>query len=164
MKKIISTISIFLFSITFVGEVFAGPKLTMLINQSPWFDGFRKTLEMYEEETGASIELDVNPYPAMSEKIRNSIRAPEGIYDIVITSTEFMSTYSDSGEFRNINDIDPNYKLDPWICSYQNTSYWNYDTQSYDPVNGEFIGGSDILISMYNSGELKEKLEIALAS
>ena len=48
MKKIISTISIFLFSITFVGEVFAGPKLTMLINQSPWFDGFRKTLEMYD--------------------------------------------------------------------------------------------------------------------
>ena len=31
-------------------------------------------------------------------------------------------------------------------------------------VKGEFIGGSDILISLYNSGELKEKLEIALAS
>ena len=31
-------------------------------------------------------------------------------------------------------------------------------------VKGEFIGGSDILIEMYNSGELKEKLEIALAS
>ena len=31
-------------------------------------------------------------------------------------------------------------------------------------VNGEFIGGSDILIEMYNSGELKEKLAIALAS
>ena len=27
-------------------------KLNMLINQSPWFDGFRKTLVMYEEETG----------------------------------------------------------------------------------------------------------------
>ncbi len=31
-------------------------------------------------------------------------------------------------------------------------------------VKGEFIGGSDILIQMYNSGELREKLEIALAS
>ncbi len=31
-------------------------------------------------------------------------------------------------------------------------------------VKGEFIGGSDILISLYNSGELQEKLEIALAS
>ena len=31
-------------------------------------------------------------------------------------------------------------------------------------VKGEFMGGSDILIEMYNSGELKEKLEVALAS
>ena len=31
-------------------------------------------------------------------------------------------------------------------------------------VGGELLGGSDILIEMYNSGELKEKLAIALAS
>jgi multiple sugar transport system substrate-binding protein len=140
IKKIIAAVAVFAFSLTISNQVYAGPKLTMLINQSPWFDGFRKTLEEYEAETGANIELDVNPYPAMSEKIRNSIRSPEGIYDIVITSTEFMSTYSNSGMFRNINDLDPNYKLDDGICSYQDTSYWNYDTQSYDAVNGEFIG------------------------
>ena len=102
-NKFLTILTFLVFSFTFAGEVLAGPKLTMLINQSPWFDGFRKTLEMYEAETGANIELDVNPYPAMSEKIRNSIRATEGIYDIVITSTEFMSTYSDSGMFRNFN-------------------------------------------------------------
>ena len=31
-------------------------------------------------------------------------------------------------------------------------------------LNGEFLGGSDILIEMYNSGELREKLAVALAS
>ena len=41
-------------------------------------------------------------------------------------------------------------------------SDWPTIPQVY--VNGEFIGGSDILIEMYNSGELKEKLEIAIAS
>ena len=41
-------------------------------------------------------------------------------------------------------------------------SNWPTIPQVY--VKGEFIGGSDILISMYNTGELKEKLEIALAS
>ena len=41
-------------------------------------------------------------------------------------------------------------------------SGWPTIPQVY--VKGEFIGGSDILIEMYNSGELKEKLEIALAS
>jgi monothiol glutaredoxin len=42
--------------------------------------------------------------------------------------------------------------------------YSNWPTIPQVYVNGEFIGGSDILIEMYNSGELKEKLEIALAS
>jgi len=41
-------------------------------------------------------------------------------------------------------------------------SEWPTIPQVY--VNGEFMGGSDILIEMYNSGELKEKLEIAIAS
>ena len=41
-------------------------------------------------------------------------------------------------------------------------SNWPTIPQVY--VKGEFIGGSDILIEMYNSGDLREKLEIALAS
>ena len=41
-------------------------------------------------------------------------------------------------------------------------SNWPTIPQVY--VKGEFIGGSDILIELYNSGELREQLEIALAS
>ena len=41
-------------------------------------------------------------------------------------------------------------------------SEWPTIPQVY--INGEFIGGSDILIEMYNSGELRETLEVALAS
>ena len=41
-------------------------------------------------------------------------------------------------------------------------SSWPTIPQVY--VKGEFMGGSEILIELYNSGELLEKLEIALAS
>jgi monothiol glutaredoxin len=41
-------------------------------------------------------------------------------------------------------------------------SEWPTIPQVY--VKGEFIGGSDILIEMYNSGELRETLTVALAS
>ena len=41
-------------------------------------------------------------------------------------------------------------------------SNWPTIPQLY--LKGEFLGGSDILIEMYNSGELKEKIEIELAS
>jgi monothiol glutaredoxin len=40
-------------------------------------------------------------------------------------------------------------------------SEWPTIPQVY--VNGEFIGGSDILIELYNSGELRETLAVALA-
>jgi monothiol glutaredoxin len=40
-------------------------------------------------------------------------------------------------------------------------SDWPTIPQVY--VQGEFLGGSDILIEMYNSGELLEKINIALA-
>ncbi|MBD2549705.1 Grx4 family monothiol glutaredoxin [Microcystis elabens FACHB-917] len=41
-------------------------------------------------------------------------------------------------------------------------SDWPTIPQVY--VKGEFLGGSDILIELYNSGELREKLEVALVS
>jgi monothiol glutaredoxin len=42
--------------------------------------------------------------------------------------------------------------------------YSNWPTIPQVYVKGEFLGGSDILIEMYNSGELREKLAIELAS
>jgi monothiol glutaredoxin len=42
--------------------------------------------------------------------------------------------------------------------------YSNWPTIPQVYVNGEFIGGSDILIEMYNSGELREMITVALAS
>ena len=41
-------------------------------------------------------------------------------------------------------------------------SNWTTIPQVY--LNGEFLGGSDIMIEMYNSGELRETVTVALAS
>ncbi|PAX57229.1 Grx4 family monothiol glutaredoxin [Brunnivagina elsteri] len=41
-------------------------------------------------------------------------------------------------------------------------STWPTVPQVY--VNGQFVGGSDILIEMYQSGELQQMVEVALAS
>ena len=56
-------------------------------------------------------------------------------------------------------DVLPDMEIRQGIKDY---SEWPTIPQVY--VKGEFMGGSDILIEMYNSGELKEKLEIELAS
>ena len=56
-------------------------------------------------------------------------------------------------------DILADYELRQGIKEYSN---WPTIPQVY--VNGEFLGGSDILIEMYQSGELQQMVEVALAS
>ncbi|MGB3309935.1 MAG: Grx4 family monothiol glutaredoxin [Nodosilinea sp.] len=42
--------------------------------------------------------------------------------------------------------------------------YSNWPTIPQVYINGEFVGGSDILIELYQNGKLQEMTEIALAS
>ena len=42
--------------------------------------------------------------------------------------------------------------------------YSNWPTIPQVYVNGDFIGGSDIMIEMYQNGELQQLVEVALAS
>lgn len=60
--------------------------------------------------------------------------------------------------FETVNVLD-DYEIRQGIKEYSN---WPTIPQVY--INGEFIGGSDILIEMYQKGELQETVEVALAS
>ena len=42
--------------------------------------------------------------------------------------------------------------------------YSNWQTIPQVYINGEFIGGSDIMIELYESGQLQEQVQVALAS
>lgn len=56
-------------------------------------------------------------------------------------------------------DVLSDYEVRQGIKEYSN---WPTIPQVY--INGEFIGGSDILIELYQNGQLQEMLEVALAS
>lgn len=56
-------------------------------------------------------------------------------------------------------DVLEDYEIRQGIKEY---SSWPTIPQVY--INGEFVGGSDILIELYQKGELQQMLEVALAS
>ena len=56
-------------------------------------------------------------------------------------------------------DILEDYEIRQGIKEYSN---WPTIPQVY--INGEFIGGSDIMIELYQKGELQQMVEVALAS
>ena len=56
-------------------------------------------------------------------------------------------------------DVLDDYEVRQGIKEYSN---WPTIPQVY--INGEFIGGSDILVELYQTNKLQETVEIALAS
>ncbi|HIK07716.1 MAG TPA: Grx4 family monothiol glutaredoxin [Trichormus sp. M33_DOE_039] len=60
--------------------------------------------------------------------------------------------------FETINVLD-DYEIRQGIKEYSN---WPTIPQVY--VDGQFVGGSDILIELYQKGELQQMVEVALAS
>ncbi|WP_083621841.1 Grx4 family monothiol glutaredoxin [Planktothrix paucivesiculata] len=56
-------------------------------------------------------------------------------------------------------DVLEDYEIRQGIKEYSN---WPTIPQVY--INGEFIGGSDVLIEMYQKGDLQQLVEVAFAS
>ncbi|HBK23001.1 MAG TPA: Grx4 family monothiol glutaredoxin [Planktothrix sp. UBA10369] len=56
-------------------------------------------------------------------------------------------------------DVLEDYEIRQGIKDYSN---WQTIPQVY--INGEFIGGSDVLVEMYQKGELQQLVEVAFAS
>lgn len=114
--------------------------ITMVINQSPWFDGFRRLVEQYQKETGSHIELDVNPYAGALDKIRNSLRAGSGSYDLLAIDNNWMVEFFDGGFLAPLTELDRNFRLDPQVSTYGGTIYWNDKLRTFDPHGGQLMG------------------------
>ena len=107
--------------------------IMIVINQSPWFDGFKKAVEIYEKESGNKVELDVNPFAGSLEKQRNSVRAPRGQYDVLIMNSGWFAEMYFGGFCEAVTDIDPGFKLDPGVYTLNDTCFFNPADKSMTP-------------------------------
>ena len=129
--------------------------ITIVINQSPWFDSFRKTVELYEKETGNKVELDVNPFAGSLEKQRNSVRAAQGQYDLLIMNSGWFAEMYFGGFVEAINDIDPGFKLDPDVYTLGDTVYFDPAKKTMTP-SGKLMSMpiSPLIPVLYYRGDL----------
>ncbi len=99
--------------------------ITIAINQSPWFEGFRRTVDAYQKETGNRIPLEVYPFAATAEKQRGSVRASQGLCDLLPMNARTIAEMYFGGFLTPIHEIDPDFKLDPGIYTFDDSIYFD---------------------------------------
>jgi multiple sugar transport system substrate-binding protein len=113
--------------------------ITIVVNQSPWFEGFRRVVERYEEATGNRVELDVNPFAGSLEKQRAAVRGAQSPFDVLVINNGFFVEMYAGGFLAPLNEIDPSFKLEPEVYTFDDTVYWNVETRKADATTGALM-------------------------
>ena len=114
--------------------------ITIVVNQSPWFNGFRGVVDAYEKATGNKVTLDVNPFAGSLEKQRNSVRARDGQYDLLTMNGLFFVEFYQGGFLTPVHEIDPGFKLDPQVATFDDTPFWDPQTKTVNGKTGKLMG------------------------
>jgi multiple sugar transport system substrate-binding protein len=99
--------------------------VTILTPSTPWLPAFTKTVELYEEQTGNKVKLDVNPFGAVLEKARNDLRGSGGVYDAVLLDTQWTIEMYEGGFLAPFTEIDPAFAPPKELLTYDDSGYWN---------------------------------------
>ncbi len=118
------------------------PPITILINSSPWFGGFEKIVQLYEQQTGNKVTLDVTPFGGMLEKARNAVRARQSPYDILNLDTQWTIEFYEGGFLTPFTDIDASFALPSEVLTFQDSNYWNAERKWRTRDGGKLMGYS----------------------
>ncbi len=113
--------------------------INIVINQSPWLEGFANIVDLYEEQTGNSVTLDVNPYAGSLEKQRNAVRASESEYDLLIVNGIFYPEMYQGGFLEPLTNIDPDFALDPQVYTFDDTVYYDSENKTVNAETGDLL-------------------------
>ena len=115
--------------------------ITVLINASPWYNGFEAVVGMYEEQTGNKVNLEVTPFPGMLEKTRSAVRSGgTSPLDLVnITSSNVVEFYA-GGFLEPLQDIDPTFEVPKEVLGLDDAGCWDEAKQFRICSSGKLMG------------------------
>jgi multiple sugar transport system substrate-binding protein len=108
-------------------------KITVNTNQSPWVEAYKKLVADYTKETGVQVDLRVVPYPEMRPLLVADIQSSSRTYDVYQYDELFAHEFANNKWVKPFKQVDPNFKLDPNIGSYENFIFWNAAKKFSDP-------------------------------
>lgn len=99
--------------------------ITILTPSTPWLPAFTSVVELYEQQTGNKVKLDVNPFGGVLEKARNDLRSGGGAYDAVLLDTQWTIEMYEGGFLAPFQEIDPAFVAPKEVLTYDDSGYWN---------------------------------------
>ena len=114
-------------------------KLTLVINSSPWMDGYKFMAETWTEQSGIEIEFAAFPFGEVFNKERNAVLNETDEFDLFTLGESWVAFFYAGGYVRPIHELDPEFSFDEEVFQYNNISRWDPEAR-YFTDDGEIVG------------------------
>lgn len=140
------------------GGADAQGKVTELIiptNTSPWLSAYEAVAAAYTKKTGVKVTFRTFPYAGLLTQEANAVQQKSLAFDVLQLDEPWTSQFYDLGWAQPLTSINPGFKLDPAINTFDALPFWDKSTHSSStagevygvPVNGNlriFVYRTDI--------------------
>jgi multiple sugar transport system substrate-binding protein len=135
--------------------------ITILINASPWYNGFEAVVDLYTEQTGNEVNLEVTPFDGMLEKARSAVRSG-GTSPLDLININSISTveFYEGGFLQPLNEIDPDFKPDPEVLGLNDAGCWDDEKKFRICTSGKLMGyapNGNVQLFYYRKDAYEEK-------
>ena len=140
-------------------EVGKQASITVLAPATPWLPAFTKVVELYEDQTGNKIKLDVNPFAGVLDKARNELRSGGATYDVVLLDSQWTIEMYEANFLTPLKDIDPTFDIPKEVMSYGDSGYWNEQKRWRTSKGGKLMAFTplgNVSLWYYRTDVLKE--------
>jgi multiple sugar transport system substrate-binding protein len=140
-------------------DVGTQPPIAILINPSPWYSGFERAVQLYEQQTRNRITMDLTPYGGVLEKARNAVREGTSPYDILNLDTAWTIEFYEGGYLTPLTTIDANFALPPEVLTFGDSNYWNGQRRWRTRDGGQLMGfspNSNVHMLFYRADLLRQ--------
>lgn len=132
--------------------------LTIQAVDAPWLPGFQKLAQLYEQQAGVKLNLNITPFPGMRQKSFNAVTAPVSEFDIMMLNEQWYMPFYAGRLVTRLDGIDPGFTLPREVIEYEWAPRWDpvarYSTPKGDlygvPING------NIQVFFYRSDLFRE--------
>jgi multiple sugar transport system substrate-binding protein len=127
-----------------------GQTITVITSQAPWNPAYGAAIEAYEKATGNTVDLRPFPNPEVKTQMLNDAQAGTHAFDVYQINEVDLAFFNDGGLLLPLTDVDPNFKLDPEIYTYDNEPYWDATARNFAEsgtlTNVPLLGNLQILV------------------
>jgi multiple sugar transport system substrate-binding protein len=117
----------------------AEPAITIATAQTPWYGGFHQVIEDYQKQTGNVVNVEASPFDGLLAKERAAVRSGQSPYDLLVFQVQSFIEFYSGGFLEPLSAIDPAFRLDPEIYTFDDTLFWNAASQRCERDGGQLM-------------------------